>query len=74
MAIAAKPRIPSTDGAAIQVHPAIHAATVPTSTDVMAKPASPSRPARRDDVTTDLLEMGSNMQANRLALRSSQGG
>jgi hypothetical protein len=72
MAIAAKPRIPRTDGAAIQVHPAIHAATVPTTTDVMAKPASPSR--RRDAVTTDLLEMGSNMQANRLALRPSAGG
>jgi hypothetical protein len=74
MAIAAKPRTPSTDGAAIQVHPAIHAATVPTSTDVMAKPASPSRPARRDDITTDFLEMGSNMQANRLALRRFPGG
>jgi hypothetical protein len=74
MAIAARPRIPSTDGAAIQVHPAIHAATVPTSTDVMAKPASPSRPARRDDITTDFLEMGSNMQANRLALRRFPGG
>ena len=67
MAIAAKPSIPRTDGAAIQVHPAIHAPTLPTSTDVMAKPASSSRPTLRGAVTTDLLEMGSNMQANRLA-------
>jgi hypothetical protein len=74
MAIAAKPRIPRTDGAAIHVHPATHAATVPTITDVMAKPASPSRPARRAVVTTDLLEMGSNMQANQLALCPSSGG